>query len=119
MNNRPIYLNPKAYTLSALIIGYALIGDYTANQQNAIGNWFMAVGQILECNSAIQQTIEDAYQGNTFNVNSKGFKKGGSPYMNNPPLENFPTPNDTEIDDIKKMLNNIIKRLDELEKNSK
>lgn len=119
MKNRPIYLNPKAYTLSALIIGYALIGDYTANQQNAIGNWFMTIGQILECNSAVQQAIEDAYQGNTFNINSKKHKNGGSPYMNNPPLEDFPTPSETEIDDIKEMLNNIIKRLEEIEKNTK
>ncbi len=33
MNERPLYLNPKVYTLSALVIGYALLGDYTANEQ--------------------------------------------------------------------------------------
>ncbi len=116
MNKRPIYLNPKAYTLSAIIIGYALIGDYTANQQNAIGNWFMTIGQILECNSAIQQTIEAMYQGNTYNINSKSFKNGGSAYMGNSPLDEGFSPDQQEIKDIKEMLQNILKRLEELEK---
>ena len=116
MNDRPLYLNPKAYTLSALIIGYALIGDYTANEQNAIGNWLMTISQILECNSAIQQAIEEKYKGYTFNINSRQFKNGGSPYMNNPPIFDFPDPSDQEIEDIKKVLQNMIKKLDEIKK---
>ena len=116
MKDRPLYLNPKTYTLSALIIGYALLGDYTANEQNAIGNWLMTISQILECNSAIQQAIEEKYQGYTFNINSKQFKNGGSPYMNNPPIFDFPDPNDQEIEDIKKVLQNMIKKLDEIKK---
>lgn len=116
MKDRPLYLNPKTYTLSALIIGYALLGDYTANEQNAIGNWLMTISQILECNSAIQQAIEEKYQGYTFNINSKQFKSGGSPYMNNPPIFDFPDPNDQEIEDIKKVLQNMIKKLDEIKK---
>lgn len=116
MNDRPLYLNPKAYTLSALIIGYALLGDYTANEQNAIGNWLMTISQILECNSAIQQAIEEKYKGYTFNINSRQFKNGGSPYMNNPPIIDFPDPSDQEIEDIKKVLQNMIKKLDEIKK---
>ena len=116
MKDRPLYLNPKTYTLSALIIGYALLGDYTANEQNAIGNWLMTISQILECNSAIQQAIEEKYQGYTFNINSKQFKNGGSPYMNNPPIFDFPDPSDQEIEDIKKVLQNMIKKLDEIKK---
>lgn len=116
MNDRPLYLNPKAYTLSALIIGYALLGDYTANEQNAIGNWLMTISQILECNSAIQQAIEEKYKGYTFNINSRQFKNGGSPYMNNPPIFDFPDPSDQEIEDIKKVLQNMIKKLDEIKK---
>ena len=116
MNDRPLYLNPKAYTLSALIIGYALLGDYTANEQNAIGNWLMTISQILECNSAIQQAIEEKYKGYTFNINSRQFKNGGSPYMNNPPIIDFPDPSDQEVEDIKKVLQNMIKKLDEIKK---
>ena len=116
MKDRPLYLNPKTYTLSALIIGYALLGDYTANEQNAIGNWLMTISQILECNSAIQQAIEEKYEGYTYNINSKQFKNGGSPYMNNPPIFDFPDPSDQEIEDIKKVLQNMIKKLDEIKK---
>lgn len=117
MNERPLYLNPKVYTLSALVIGYALLGDYTANEQNAIGNWLMTISQILECNSAIQQAIEEKYKGYTFNINSKQFKNGGSPYMNNPPIIDFPDPSDEdmkEIEEIKKVLENMIKKIDDL-----
>lgn len=116
MNSRPFYLNPKNYTLTALIIGYALLGDYTANEQNAIGNWLMTISQILECNSAIQQAIEERYKGYTFNINSKQFKDGGSPYMNNPPIFDFPDPSDQEIEDIKDLLQNMIKKLDDIKK---
>ena len=118
MNDRPLYLNPKVYTLSALVIGYAMLGDYTANQQNAIGNWLMTISQILECNSAIQQAIEEQYKGNTFNINSSQFKNGGSPYMNNQPIIDFPDPSDNdlkEIKEIKKVLNDMIKKLNDLE----
>ena len=117
MNERPLYLNPKVYTLSALVIGYALLGDYTANEQNAIGNWLMTISQILECNSAIQQAIEEKYKGYTFNINSKQFKNGGSPYMNNPQIIDFPDPSDEdmkEIEEIKKVLENMIKKIDDL-----
>lgn len=119
MNERPLYLNPKVYTLSALVIGYALLGDYTANEQNAIGNWLMTISQILECNSAIQQAIEEKYEGYTYNINSKQFKNGGSPYMNNAPIIDFPDPNDEdmkEIEKIKKVLENMIKKINDLEK---
>lgn len=119
MNERPLYLNPKVYTLSALVIGYALLGDYTANEQNAIGNWLMTISQILECNSAIQQAIEEKYEGYTYNINSKQFKNGGSPYMNNAPIIDFPDPSDEdmkEIEKIKKVLENMIKKIDDLEK---
>lgn len=116
MKRRPIYLNPKAYTLSAIFVGYILTGDYTANQQNAIGNWFMTVGQILECNSSFQQAIENIYQGNTYNINSKQFKNGGSPYMNNEPYENWLSPDEEEIKDIKEMLEKILDHLNQKRK---
>ena len=88
--------NPRIYTLSAMLIGYALIDNFTANEQNAIGNWFMTIGQILECNAAFQQTMEDRIRGNSININSKQFKCGGSPYLHNEPLIK---------DDIKNMCN--------------
>lgn len=109
-----IYLNPKAYTLTAMIVGYALIGNYSACQQNAIGNWFMTLGQILESNAAIQQAIEEHINGDTFNINSKQYKNGGSPYMNNPPLENFKNKNNKELDDIKRTIDDLINKINNI-----
>ena len=34
-------VSPKTFTLSAVIIGYLLIDDTTANEQNALGNWLI------------------------------------------------------------------------------
>ena len=37
----------KAFSLSAVIVGYLLIDDLTANEQNALGNWLMLTAQVL------------------------------------------------------------------------
>lgn len=64
----PIFENPKALTLSSMIIGYLLIGNLTAYEQNALGNFFMTIGQILEANSAFVQQLQEDIQ-NTTNIN--------------------------------------------------
>ena len=38
---------PKLFSLSAVVVGYILIDDMTANEQNAVGNWLMLVAQVL------------------------------------------------------------------------
>ena len=58
MNQFPPNLDPKIYNISSVVIGFALIQNFSAAEQNAIGNWFITVGQILENNSAWQQLIE-------------------------------------------------------------
>lgn len=59
-------VSPKTFTLSAIIIGYLLIDDTTANEQNALGNWLMLVAQVLCTNAYYQQVqIERKQQGNT------------------------------------------------------
>ena len=56
---RPFFNNPKTLTLSSMIIGYLLIGNLTAYEQNALGNFFMTIGQILDANSAFEQEIQE------------------------------------------------------------
>lgn len=111
MKRDSIFYNPKIYTLSSMIIGYLLIQDHTAIEQNALGNWFMTIGQILEGNSAIQQAIEERFQGNTYNINSKAYKNGGSPYMNNPEILNYDS---NEIKEIKDALDTLFKSINKL-----
>lgn len=48
---------PKLFTLSAVAVGYLLIDDTTANEQNALGNWLMLVAQIL-CTNAFYKQVQ-------------------------------------------------------------
>lgn len=123
MDRFPPTMNPRIFTLSSMIVGYLLIDNFTANEQNSIGNWFMTVGQILECNSAFQQTVEQRFQGNTININSCQFKNGGSPYMHDKGLcpddsqddssnQNNNCCNEDELESIKKAIDMIQKELD-------
>lgn len=48
---------PKVFSLSAIIVGYLLIDDTTANEQNALGNWLMLVAQVL-CTNAFYKQVQ-------------------------------------------------------------
>lgn len=54
---------PEAVTGSAVIIGYLLIDDTTANEQNALGNWLMLIAQIL-CTNAYFLQVQNERSGN-------------------------------------------------------
>lgn len=47
----------KAFSLSAVIVGYLLIDDLTANEQNALGNWLMLTAQVL-CTNAFYKQVQ-------------------------------------------------------------
>ena len=49
----------KAFSLSAVIVGYLLIDDLTANEQNALGNWLMLTAQVLCTNAFYKQVQAD------------------------------------------------------------
>lgn len=68
MRNKLNINNPKTYTLISIIIGYELIGNLSSNAQNALGNFFMTIGQILEENAAIEQAMNGT---NNTNINYK------------------------------------------------
>lgn len=46
---------PKVSSFSAVTVGYLLIGDLSANEQNALGNWLMLVAQVLCTNAYFVQ----------------------------------------------------------------
>lgn len=62
----PLNMNPRSFTILAFIIGYSLIDDLNANEQNAVGNWLLLIGQVLETNGAQQQIINNQ----TCNINT-------------------------------------------------
>lgn len=113
MNNFPPNLDPKIYTISATLIGFALIDNFTANEQNAIGNWFITIGQILENNSAWQQMIESRISGGNININSKKFKETGNPYTDNKAWTE--SPSDKEMNELKKTVEIIQEQLKKMQ----
>lgn len=50
-------MSPKLFSLSAVAVGYLLIDDLTANEQNALGNWLMLTAQVL-CTNAFYKQVE-------------------------------------------------------------
>ena len=42
---------PKLFSGSAVLVGYLLMDDATAEEQNALGNWLMLVAQVLSTNA--------------------------------------------------------------------
>lgn len=61
-------VDPKLFTLSAVAIGYLLIDDTTANEQNALGNWLMLVAQVLCTNAYYKQVQGERMNGMAFNT---------------------------------------------------
>lgn len=50
---------PKLFSLSAVVVGYILIDDSTANEQNALGNWLMLVAQVLSTNAFYRAVMQE------------------------------------------------------------
>ena len=60
-------MDPKIFSLSAVIVGYLLIDDLTANEQNALGNCLMLVAQVLSTNAFYKQVISERKIKNSIN----------------------------------------------------
>ena len=58
---------PELFSLSAVIVGYLLIDDMTANEQNALGNWLMLVGQLVSTNAYYAAVVAERKNNNLNN----------------------------------------------------
>ena len=58
---------PELFSLSAVIVGYLLIDDMTANEQNALGNWLMLVGQLVSTNAYYANVVTERNRQTNFN----------------------------------------------------
>ena len=63
-------ISPKAFSFSAVVVGYLLIDDMTANEQNALGNWLMLVAQVISTNAFYKQVMAERRMDNT-NINNQ------------------------------------------------
>lgn len=90
----------KAFSFSAVAVGYLLIDDLTANEQNALGNWLMLVAQVLSTNAFYKQVQQE-----------RGLDLSGKKISQ----ENFST--EQEIELLKKMVNALNKEIENLKLN--
>ncbi len=63
-------ISPKAFSFSAVVVGYLLIDDMTANEQNALGNWLMLVAQVISTNAFYKQVMAERRMDNN-NINNQ------------------------------------------------
>ncbi len=84
---------PEAFTGSAVIIGYLLIDDTTANEQNALGNWLMLIAQILCTNAYFMQVQNE--RGNNLEKFGRSFTDVGT--NNNVRRSNMNNSSDTRV----------------------
>lgn len=80
---------PKLFSLSAVAIGYLLIDDTTATEQNALGNWLMLVAQIL-CTNAYYKQLQIERKSSESDINVEELIKKMNKALN------------TELDNLKK-----------------
>lgn len=77
----PPNIDPHLFSILAVTIGYACVGDYNVNEQNSLGNWFILLGQYLLTHAAQQQLIESRIEKNNININSGKSKAGNGPFI--------------------------------------
>lgn len=70
MNSKEEETASRVDTLAALIIGYALTYPFNSYVQNALGNWLMLIGQILETNATFLQLYQSNNSNNNQNNNN-------------------------------------------------
>lgn len=109
---------PKLFSLSAVVVGYILIDDMTANEQNAVGNWLMLVAQVLSTNAFYRAVMKerglepkgstetgrnnaDTFSGFSGNSSSSDTPDNETVVM----LEKMVRAMQTEIDNIKRNMN--------------
>ena len=80
-SNFPPSMDPQSFSLLAVAVGAACVGDLNANEQNSVGNWLILVGQYVLTHAAQQQLIESRIEKFNINTNSKKAKAGNGPFV--------------------------------------
>ncbi len=108
-------VRPQLFSGSAVVVGYLLIDDMTANEQNALGNWLMLTAQVLSTNAFYQQVQQE--RGNINNTRGLNFnKKNNFTTSNNNENNNDDSKQNSEIAMLKKMVSALQQEINNLEK---
>lgn len=62
-------ISPRIFTLSAFTVGFLLIDNLSTYEQNALGSWFMLLGQTLCTNSSVHMVKEERSTNGNINPN--------------------------------------------------
>ncbi len=114
--------SPFLFTASAVLAGFLLIDDMTANEQNAISGWFLLLGQILQTNAAQQLLLQARATGGAPNLNDKNVKEIYNPLFYDigklkEVLKNVtPTEQDYTINLLKRTMRNLQNQVNDIEK---
>ncbi len=100
---------PKLFSASAVIVGYILIDDMTANEQNALGNWLMLVAQVLSTNAFYRAVMQE--RGLEPRESTESGKNNSYTFGNNSNNEEEDT-----ITMLRKMINALEQEITELKK---
>ena len=115
--------NPRYSTTVGFILGLVLVYSLTAPEQNMLGNWIILIGQTILTNAASQNIIESRITGGIININSKEVKCLYNPVIYDIEKirkiikEVYPSSN-SEVDILKKAIDELNKKLDQLKKNN-
>lgn len=101
-------ISPKLFSFSAVAIGYLLIDDATASEQNALGNWLMLVAQVLSTNAYYKALMQERGL-DTDNISKTG-KNNAYTFSKNNKYNNFKY--DEECKDTIVMLEKMIKAIE-------
>ena len=117
--NFPPNTDPHLFSILAVSVGFACVGDYNANEQNSIGNWLILVGQYILTHAAQQQLIETRLENNNLNTNSQKHKNGtGGPFTDNEQGKSNQTQRD-EVDFLLNAIEDIKRELENIKRNNK
>lgn len=100
---------PKLFSLSAVAIGYILIDDTTANEQNALGNWLMLVAQVLSTNAFYRAVMQE--RGLEPKESTETGRNNSYTFNQNSNLNNSNNASQDECDDTIVMLEKMVKVL--------
>lgn len=101
--------SPKAFSFSAVIVGYLLIDDLTANEQNALGNWLMLVAQVISTNAFYKQVMAERGLDNSDAIKSRNAMNNQNSKSNS---------NIDEVAILEKMVKVLQKEIDDLKNNT-
>lgn len=122
MNRFPPSVTPPTFIGSAIAVGFLLINDLTLNEQNALGQWFAIIADILQSNAAwVDVLIERGIikTNDAADAESQDTASKESPDNQSSCDQQTNTNGETDIEFLKKTLKKMQEEINSISKNDK